>query len=255
MLFPLLLVTVAQADECVRTYTLSELTRDVAGLEELLEGGDGAGFSSELARLEPLVPCLEAPLPPDAVARYRMFRGIGDYTQGLQDEAAAEFLGARGLSSDLALPVYGPQHKIQGLFRRFDPVRAQRVRLRAPRSGELLLDGIPTLERFVDAPVVAQIVSDGVVTDVQDLGAGELPVYPVRQPQRVPLVVTTSALAVTAAVLLAQVPIAQKGFSDTTDVNALNRYRTRNNQGLVWGTTTGILAVGSGVATGVWWTR
>ncbi|MCB9674793.1 MAG: hypothetical protein H6737_06725 [Alphaproteobacteria bacterium] len=220
----------ALAADCVRHTTTAELVEDLASAETGLESGDAVRFRDGVARLEQTVKCVYEPVSPDDMARYRVVVGVERFGGSDLDAAASSFLAGRAVSSDVRIPLYPDDHEIYGVFRRYDPVRSERVRLPAPRRGSLLLDGLQTRDRYTAAPVFAQLVVDGQVVSADELAPGQLPSYPVRHPVRNGMIATTGGLAVASTSFLLASGATKKSFyNGDHDYAALTSLRARNN--------------------------
>lgn len=242
-------LTAAFAADCVRQTTASELEADLVSARTALEAGEASGFQDAAARMTATAQCLGEAVEADAMAEYRMLLGVEAFGRSEADEAAGQFLAGRALSSDLKLPLYPEDHEIYGVFRRYDPVRTDRKRLKMPRRGTLVLDGFPTRDRYSTAPVLAQHVVDGEVVSSQMLAAGELPKYPTRHPVRNGLLASSGVLIGASAASLALNQSARSSFFKAdNDYAQLNTLRSRAN---VYGGTTialGTAAVSAGIA-------
>ncbi|MEZ4322608.1 MAG: hypothetical protein R3F61_34395 [Myxococcota bacterium] len=242
------LIGAALAADCVRQTTSRELGDDLKSATEGLTSGDADRFRDTIARLKQTLECVGDPVSPDDMATYRVLLGVEAFGRSELDESAALFLAGRALSSDLTIPLYPTDHEIYGVFRRYDPVRAERRRLPAPRKGVVMLDGFATRDRYAAAPVFAQYVVDGSVISAHELAPGEVPTYPVRHPVRTGFLVGTGALGATAGgLLLASRTSRSAFFSGEKDFAQLNTLRARTNTLAGTGMAVGSAAVISGV--------
>lgn len=250
------LLATATAADCVRRPTDPELREEADAVWRSLEDGDEQRFVDALAQLSRAVPCLGEVPAPATLARVRLLEGVAAYGRGDADAAAGAFLAARSLDGELGLPVYPPDHEIWGVYRRLDPIRAERERLAPPRRGDLFVDGWEARDRYAAAPALVQ-VRDGGAVDTFVLGPGEAATYPVRHPVRTGLLATAAGLAAGSAGLLAASAGPRGAFNsgEATSVSELAALRSRTNAlsaaGLGVGGAAGVF-VGAAV---VWWGR
>lgn len=244
------------AADCARRVTESELAGEVAAVEASFADGDEQRFRDGYTLLARAVSCLGEVPRPETMARVRLVDGVRAFGAGEVDLAAGSFLAARALSPEVAVPVYPADHEIWGVFRRWDPVRAERIRLPTPRSGSVFVDGYDTRDRFERAPALVQLV-DGDQLTSWTLGPGDLPAYPVRHPVRTSLLAASASLAAVGGGLLAASagPRGEFRSGDVRSVAELASLRSATNTLSAGGLAAFGLAAGAGVAAAVEWRR
>jgi hypothetical protein len=239
----LLLISLALGADCATRPGTSSMLEDAHAVGVALESGDPQRFNDGLIRLERTVECLGEIPSPDATAAYRMYRGIQSFGDGKTDVAALEFLAARALKPELALPVYPPEHAINGVVRRLDPIRAEREKLPTPKTGTLYVDGYATRDRFLGAPAVIQLVRDGQV-DTMVVAPGEQPSYASRHPVRNTLSMSSVGLGAAGVGLIAAsaVPHGKFNRGEADTVSEFNALRGQTNT--LAGTGLGLVSAG-----------
>ncbi len=244
----------AHAADCAQRTSEADVASDAAAVEQSLAEGREQGFTDGLVRLQRTVGCLDQVPAPATMARLRVVEGVRAFGAGEVDLAAGSFLAARALVPDAVVPVYPREHEIWGVFQRWDPVRAERERLPAPKAGDLYVDGYPTRERFVAAPALVQRVTlDSVESWV--LAPGEQPTYAVRHPVRNSLLITSASLVgVGAGCLAASIgPRDRFRSGEVRSVSELAALRSATN---TWSTAGlvawGLAAGAAGVAVAEW---
>lgn len=249
-------ISVASAADCVRRVSDADLSGEASAVEQSLSAGDEQRFQDAWTRLERAVGCLGEVPTTATMARVRLAEGVRAYGAGDADLAAGSFLAARALDPDVTVPVYPPEHEIWGVFRRWDPVRADRIRLPAPRTGALYVDGYPTRDRFAASPALVQHVEGDLVT-TWALGPGQAPAYPVRHPVRNTLLASSAALAAGGAGLLAASagPRGQFRSGDVDSVPELASLRSATNTLSASGLAALGLSVAAGVGVALEWER
>ncbi len=246
----------AHAADCTRRVADAELADEAAAVEQSFTAGDEQRFEDGYTRLARAVGCLGEVPAPATMARVRLVEGVRAFGQGDADRAAGAFLAARALAPEISVPVYPAEHEIWGVLRRWDPVRAERERLPAPRTGALYVDGYPTRERFVAAPALVQHV-DGEVVTTWAVGPGEAPEYPVRHPVRTALLATSASFAVTGAGLLVASAGPRSDFrsGEVDSVSRLATLRSTTNTLSAAGLVGLALSAGAGAVAVVEWQR
>ena len=233
MLQPLFLLLASHAshaaDFAARSGT-DAVVEETDAVAAALSAADQERFGDGMLRLTAAVECLGEVPTEEAMARYRLFRGVQRFGAGDTDAAAGEFLAARALAPDIRIPVYPDDHAINGVMRRHDPVRADRERLPAPKSGTVFVDGYATRDRYLHAPALVQLVDDGEVVTF-DLDVGELPAYPQRHPRRNALLASSAGLGALGVGLLAASsgPRSRFASGEVTSLEELGQLRSQTN--------------------------
>jgi len=248
-------------------------------LDLLLEAAEGAysradlpAYRQAMDEVAPALSCLDEPTTRSLCARLHRVMGLHHFLERELDAELASFAAARHVQPGYRLPT--------DLIPEGNPVRDHYlavsiddptfVDLPRPASGYLTLDGREGLLRPTSWPTVAQhLGDDGGVLDTWYLAPGApAPDYPVEQPPpevellpdapaarsparlRTPLLVTAGGCALASAVALGVALASSDRYHDpqTTDVDELERLRSRTNLSTRMSVVLGGAAVGTGAA-------
>jgi len=214
---------------------------------------DVPAFQQATVEVDYLVPCLDAPLPPDEVARLHRLRGIGYHTSKRSQDVVAAFRAARA-----AAPSFVPSTELfpEGFVLR-DRYLAQPSettlgrRQPRPAGGELVVNGAVAKALPTDAAALVQVVVDGAVQSSSYVLPGEpLPAYRGSTAHRDRWILAGGATLLAGGVLYGLASATSAARFDATDAEALAATQRRTN--LLVGCSA-IVAVGSAVPFGLAW--
>lgn len=214
---------------------------------------DVEAFQQATVEVDYLVPCLDAPLARDDVARLHRLRGIGYHTAKREQDLVAAFRAARA-----AAPNFTPSMELfpEGFVLR-DRYQDQPAetrpgpRLPRPAKGELMVDGVAARSRPVDAAALVQVVVAGdVVSSSYLLPDDVLPPYRGSSAHRDRWLLAGGATLLASGVLYGLAASSSAGRFDAADGAELQAVQNRTN-GLV--VASGVVAVGAAVPFGLAW--
>jgi hypothetical protein len=242
----------AEDAACAVRYNQSVLSARIALAEESFLG-DPAAFSTAAAEMEEALDCLSDPIGTKIAARVHRVRALVAHGAGQTDVAMGSLMSSKALDPDFKFPTgYLPaNHDLSQAYGTLT-VSGRRHHAPLPREGTLAFDGLATRAYPADRPTVAQLLDpNGKVTWTELVSSGEqLPEYAVFPRTRIVLASAAGGSIVVSAATFALSRLAAAKFDKpTTDtLEDLERARSSANTFASLSLTTGVLAVGSGVA-------
>jgi hypothetical protein len=256
-----LLGTMAQASSCEEPTSAQQL-------QHLLEQAEHAFIElyieTFLARTDEVrarLPCLGEVPPAALVARIHRNEGLRMFGERDVNSVRA-FAAARALDPDFRFPadMVPPDSPIQSDWEAMDLAAGWSVLLPEPAQGTVFVDGSATRVLPRAWPALVQLVGDShspqlTVYLYSDQSA---PDYPARErarmSTRVPLLITTSATAITAAAAYGGAWRTRSLWNDPeTDETRLSTLRSRTNVLTSTSVVVGLLSVASGTLLVVTW--
>lgn len=271
--------TAAQAQECARSYTTSELSRDLGAMTSALRNKDESAYRNTGQRLANQVGCVRKDLPQRVFAS--AFRHIGAYyyLNGDFDQSKRWFQTALELepsyewdAAELAL-----DHPLRRAFdaqrdaATVEPVALDGKAIAAPSGATLKLDGRALTEAAatLDRPHILMVVGEDRVArqvfliegnaipeqfltegdstssedEEKDLYAAQK-VERVRPPAKTPLMLAGGGLAIAGGAMWATTFATRAQFESATTVADLDKYRRLTNTLVVASGVTFALGVG-----------
>jgi tetratricopeptide (TPR) repeat protein len=270
---------VAHAEECARSYTSSELSRDLGSMTTAMRSKDASALLDTGKRMADQIGCVRKDLPPRVFASAYRSIGVYYYTAGEMDQASRWFRTALELepsfewgASDLSLD--------DPMRRAFDSHRsaatAEAVALAgksisAPSGATLKLDGRALSEAAAttDRPHILMVVGeDRVARQVFVIDGNAIPdqflsdreeaeeeaapedlyaaqkVERVRPPAKTPLMVAGGGLAIAGGAMWATTFATRAKFESSTTVSELDKYQKLTNTLVVASGVTFALGLG-----------
>lgn len=262
---------------CPEPITSTELAARVSEASARFAGLDVVGFESTSEAVWSLLPCVDEPLGPLAVADLYQVRAL-DAFLAQDDPAVALAMGSlRGAvpTYRLSTAVAPKGHPLRVAFdAAADAPAPPTEKLPVPAEARLLVDGQPLLARPTDRAVIVQrLTEEGEVTFTALLEQGEeVPEYPsldesyreaylseakvirVRQRRPIELVVASGLALGGATAMYALSRDARSTFLDPeTEIDELAGLRARTNGLQTAAVLTGVAGAGLGVVAAVSW--
>jgi len=272
--------TTAAAEECARTYTTSELSRDLGAMTTALRAKDESGYRNTGQRLASQIGCVRKDLPQRVFASAYRHVGAYHYLNGNFDESRRWFKTALELEPSYEWDA-GELALDHPLRRAFDaqrnaatvpPVALDGKAIAAPSGAKLKLDGRELTEAAatLDRPHILMVVGDDrVARQVFVINGNEIPeqfltegeassepdkpedlyaaqkVERVRPPAKTPLMISGGALAIAGGAMYATTFATHAKFESSTNPADLDKYKKLTNTLVVAAGAT--FAVGLGV--------
>ena len=262
---------------CAASITSTELAARVSEAGARFAGLDVGGFESTSNDVWTLLPCVDEPLGPLAVADLYQVRALTAFLA--QDDvgvsAAMRSLRAAVPGYRLSTALAPKGHPLRVAFDAVtEPDEAPTEDLPVPAEARLLVDGQPVLRRPSDRAVLVQRLTDeGTVTFTSLLEAGEpVPEYPsldesyredylsetrvirVRQRRPIELIVASGLAVAGAGTMYGLSRSSRATFLDpTTPTDDLAGLRARTNGLQTASIVTGLAGTGLGVLAAVSW--
>lgn len=132
--------------------TAAETAMGQLDVESFLAAMDAVAFE---------MPCLGEVLDRATIARIHRLQGIHQFVANDEDRAAQAFAAARAIEPNYVLPTWlvPDGHALRGVYGLVPLENAQSVRLPAPRTGTLLIDGQEGLDRPTRWPTLMQVLN------------------------------------------------------------------------------------------------
>jgi hypothetical protein len=265
------------AAACDGTRPVAEVAATLAEADRALVQLDAAAFGEATSRAADLVPCLGEPIPSPVAAALHRAMGLRAFG-GRDPLAPAAFAAARRLEPGAVYPspAVPEASPVNEAWRAVTQETLTVVTLPTPADGWVALDGVRTLQRVAELPVVfQQVATDGrTVTSAYLLPGEAPPPYPVApvvpaipapplvlgsaptHPARKSLAWVTAGTGVGAAALWG---LAAHGHARYVDLDdpvpdaRLDGLRTRTNALAVGSFTSGVACTVSGVLLAATW--
>lgn len=260
----LLALAPAFAESCPVPSHLGELAGRVDAAEQAYASFEVEAFVSSLDEAALILPCLAEVVPPDLTAHYLRMQGLRYFIRRDPSRADEAFAAARSLDATYVFPesLIPSGHSIRAHYDALDLSTVVSAPLAAARTGSVLFNGSPAIER-PGLPAIVQILdATGAVSATRYvLPLDPLPSYDAmplpgvetaRRPlsPKVPLVIGGVLAAAASGTMLVPAASSQREFETyrvDDSLDNLEALRGRTN-GLAFGSVgAGVLALAGGV--------
>ena len=245
----------SKAQSCPNRTTIEDLQQSMSATEAAFADLDVELFSRSTEDLAIKLPCVRDTIASDVAARYHRLVGIRLFTNGNELEAFQALRAARILDNAYRFPegMFPSGHELVVQYDALDTKERVKGRVLAPRTLNVLFDGIQTRKRPVGRATLLQFVTkEGTVRTTRLLQANEpMPTYESKPRLRKPILIGTTIASVLAASLYGGALASKAEFenqSARTTLDDLQRWQRRTNRLAGFSATFAGLALGGGIS-------